>query len=199
MTSLLLKLSPLVVQKREYVKGKISEDQVTVTLDHFGNNGDWWLQNCGLSWLFLTVLRCLKIWTYVLSCFSRVWLCHPLDCSLPGSSVHGISQERVLDWLPFPPPGDLPDPGTKPTSLPSPALAGWFFTTSATWEAQCVKCRGHIGRVECWSHCKKENHKACMVKGMSIICGCRADMAEDKAQGLTLKVAKLWHQLNMQS
>ena len=38
-----------------------------------------------------------------------------------------------------------------------------------------------------------------MVRGMSITCGCRADMAEDNAQGLTLKVAKLWRQLNMQS
>ena len=37
--------------------------------------------------------------------------------------------------LPFPPPGDLPDPGIKLVSLMSPALAGGFFTTSATWEA----------------------------------------------------------------
>ena len=34
--------------------------------------------------------------------------------------------------MPFPSPGDLPDPGIKPTS---PALAGGFFTTSVTWEA----------------------------------------------------------------
>ena len=32
-------------------------------------------------------------------------------------------------------PGDLPDPGIEPTSPESPALAGGFFTTSATWEA----------------------------------------------------------------
>ena len=31
--------------------------------------------------------------------------------------------------------GDLPDPEIKPTSLRSPALVGWFFTTSTTWEA----------------------------------------------------------------
>ena len=35
----------------------------------------------------------------------------------------------------FPSPGDLPNPGTEPVSLKSPALAGGFFTTSATWEA----------------------------------------------------------------
>ena len=36
--------------------------------------------------------------------------------------------------LPFPPPGDLPDPGIEPMSLISSALAGGFFTISATWE-----------------------------------------------------------------
>ena len=45
---------------------------------------------------------------------------------------------RQEDWseLPFPTPGDLPDPGIEPMSLASPALAGVFFTTSATWQAQ---------------------------------------------------------------
>ena len=42
--------------------------------------------------------------------------CDPLDCSLPGSSVHGILQARVLSGLPFPSPEDLPDPGIKPGS-----------------------------------------------------------------------------------
>ena len=42
-------------------------------------------------------------------------LCDPMDCSLPGSSAHGIFQARVLE-LPFPFPGDLPDPGKEPRS-----------------------------------------------------------------------------------
>ena len=29
----------------------------------------------------------------------RVWLCGPMDCSLPGSSIHGIFQARILDWV----------------------------------------------------------------------------------------------------
>ena len=37
-----------------------------------------------------------------------------MDCSPPGSSVHGILQARVLEWGAFPTPGDLPDPGIKP-------------------------------------------------------------------------------------
>ena len=47
-------------------------------------------------------------------------VCDPMDCSPPGSSVHEIFQARVLEWaLPFPSPGDLPNPGIKPRS---PAL-----------------------------------------------------------------------------
>jgi len=37
--------------------------------------------------------------------------------------------------LPFPSPGDLPDPGIEPTSLESPALEGRFLTNYAIWEA----------------------------------------------------------------
>ena len=39
----------------------------------------------------------------------------PTDCSLPVSSVHGILQARILEWM-FPSPGDLPNPGIKPRS-----------------------------------------------------------------------------------
>ena len=61
-------------------------------------------------------------------------LCGPMECSLPGSSVHGIFQARILGWIAIPHSGDLPNPGTEPMSPSSPALAGRFFTTSATWE-----------------------------------------------------------------
>ena len=47
-------------------------------------------------------------------------LCDSMDCRLPGSSVHGIFQARILN--PCPPPGDFPDPGIKPMSSASPAL-----------------------------------------------------------------------------
>ena len=43
-------------------------------------------------------------------------LCDPADCSPPGSSVHEISQARILGGLPCPPPGDLPNPGVEPKS-----------------------------------------------------------------------------------
>ena len=46
----------------------------------------------------------------------------------------GFSRHEHCSGLPCHPPGDLPDRGTEPTSLMSPALAGGFFTTNATWE-----------------------------------------------------------------
>ena len=47
---------------------------------------------------------------------SCLTLCDPMDCSLPGSSVHGIFQARILEWVAIPSPGDLPDPGIEPGS-----------------------------------------------------------------------------------
>ena len=57
-----------------------------------------------------------------------------MDQSLSGSSVRGISQTRILELPVFLLQGKLPNPGMEPMSLASPALAGGFFTTSATWE-----------------------------------------------------------------
>ena len=54
-----------------------------------------------------------------------------MDCSTPGSSVHGILQARVWNGLPFPSPRDLPNSGIGPKS---PALAGRFFTTDTPGE-----------------------------------------------------------------
>ena len=67
---------------------------------------------------------------------SYLTFCDPMNCSPPGSSVHGISRQEYWSGLPFPTPGDLFYPGIEPTSLESPALARGFFTTSITWEAQ---------------------------------------------------------------
>ena len=48
----------------------------------------------------------------------------------------GFSRQEYGSGLPFPSPGDLPDPGIEPSSLVSPALAGRFFTSGANWKAQ---------------------------------------------------------------
>ena len=56
---------------------------------------------------------------------SCLTLCNPMDCSSTGSSVQGISQVRTWNGLPFPSPGNLPEPGMEPMSS---ALVGGFFT-----------------------------------------------------------------------
>ena len=63
---------------------------------------------------------------------SRPTLCDPMDYSHIGSSVHGILQARILEWVSMPSSGSLPNPGIEPMSCMSPALAGGFFTTSTT-------------------------------------------------------------------
>ena len=58
-----------------------------------------------------------------------------MDCSLPGSSVRGILQARILEWVAISYSRESSNAGTEPTSLMYPALADRFFTTRATWEA----------------------------------------------------------------
>ena len=55
---------------------------------------------------------------YAKSLQSCPTLCDPIDGSPPGFPVPGILQTRILEWVAFPSPGDLPDPGIK---LGSPA------------------------------------------------------------------------------
>ena len=50
-------------------------------------------------------------------CVCAQWLCDPMDYSPLSFSVHGISQARILEGLPFPSPEDLPNSGTEPESL----------------------------------------------------------------------------------
>ena len=70
-----------------------------------------------------------------------VHVCVCVCCATPWIVVYwallsmGFSRQEYWSGLPYPPPKDLPDPGIKPVSFASPALAGGFFTTSATWEA----------------------------------------------------------------
>ena len=67
----------------------------------------------------------------VQSCSS---LCDPWTVAHQAPLSMGFSRQKYWSGLPFPSPGDLPDPGTELASLMSPALAGRFFTTSI-WEA----------------------------------------------------------------
>ena len=63
---------------------------------------------------------------------SRLTLCNPMGCSPPGSSVQGILQARILEWVAMCSSRGSSWPGREPTSFMPPALAGGFFTTHAT-------------------------------------------------------------------
>ena len=70
---------------------------------------------------------------------SRVHLfATPWTVAQQASLSMGFSRQQYWSGLPCPLPGDLPDPGIKPTTLTSPALAGGFFTSHTTWEAPCM-------------------------------------------------------------
>ena len=79
-------------------------------------------------------ILCLLLCVCAKSLQSCLILCDPTNCSLPCPS-----------------PGTLPDPGIKPMALMSPALAGGFFTTSATWEA-CTKIPGSHKKTKHFQH-----------------------------------------------
>ena len=98
----------------------------------------------GRSWEAKIVPRVLQSFTFILhacvvNCLSVVWL-----FETPGTVAHqdplsmGFPRQEYWSGLPFPPPGDLPNPGIELVSLTSPALAGRFFTTSATWQAHTL-------------------------------------------------------------
>ena len=82
------------------------------------------------------------------------FFCDPMDYSPPGSSVHGILQARILEWVAISFPRDLPDPGIKlgspalqedsspsePPGKPSPLLVG---LNSTIYTDKGGKCRPH--------------------------------------------------------
>ena len=73
------------------------------------------------------------VWVHAVSLQSYLTLCNPMDCSSPGSFVHGISQPRILEWVPiyF---SRGSSPGIEHASLMSTALVGGFLTTEPPWK-----------------------------------------------------------------
>ena len=78
------------------------------------------ITDVGVSFWHVCVLSCVGL-------FAAPWtIAHQIPLSMEFSR-----QEGYWSGLPFPPPGDLPNPGIEPASLTSPALAGGFFTTAS--------------------------------------------------------------------
>ena len=66
-------------------------------------------------------------------------LCDSMDCSRQAPLPMRFSMQEYWSGLPCPSPGNLPNPGIEPMSLMSPALAGEFFTTRATFRLVQLK------------------------------------------------------------
>ena len=96
---------------------------------------------------------------------SCLTLCHPVDCSLPGSSPWGFSRQEYWSGLPCPPPGDLPNLGIEPRSpmleadsLPSEPLGdqpgqlrvwdGFMRNSQGVWRSLSGENRGLKKREE---------------------------------------------------
>ena len=111
-----LKRNSCCIPGAEFSREKPTPDQVQLY---------WWL------YARLKITHKL-LHTYMLSCFSHVWLCLTHGARQVPLSM-GFCRQEYWSGLPCPPPGDLPDTGIKPVSPAMPALAGGFFTTSITW------------------------------------------------------------------
>ena len=57
---------------------------------------------------------CVYVCVLVYVRFSHVWLCDIMDCIPPGTSVHGILQAKILEWVAMSSSGNLPAPGIEP-------------------------------------------------------------------------------------
>ena len=86
-------------------------------------------------------------------------LCDPMDCSPPGSSVHKISQARILERVPLPPPGDPPNLGIE---LGSPTLQAVSLPPESPGKTSKVLVIGkertlkRIGRLDNFTGLKKK-------------------------------------------
>ena len=83
------------------------------------------LQKMGTEEAFLNIRKAMQdnpqqsffLYVHAKSLQSCLTLCNPMNRSSPGSSTHGILQARILEQLPCPPLGDLPNPEIRPASL----------------------------------------------------------------------------------
>ena len=81
----------------------------------------------------------------------------------------GFPRQEYWSELPFPSSRDLSNPGIKPVSLVSPALAGRWFTTRATWEALSLLSKMQVTWRSCWqrsSHTPSYNPRCMVLKSI---------------------------------
>jgi len=102
------------------------------------------LKQCFSSYILPIAFLCLSLWTIELCC--QVWgwevrsevaqscptICNSTDCNLSGSSIMGFSRQEYWSGLPFPSPGDLPNPGIESGS-PALQVDSTVWITREAW------------------------------------------------------------------
>ena len=103
--------------KSIFIRKKKEKEKEDSYLDSFKEETETKAYLGGLFWNMNSMKQELREYrkTFVLVAKSCLTLCNPMDCTPPGSSVHGIFQARILEWLPFPSPRDSPEPWILPT------------------------------------------------------------------------------------
>ena len=71
-------------------------------------------------------------------------LCDPLDCSPPGSSVHGVLQARILEWVAMPYSWGIFPPNDRTWISYISCIGRWILYLCPTWEAPVTADRGSI-------------------------------------------------------
>ena len=110
-------------------------------LENAMDRGAWWATVHGIAKLDMTewlthiaVLNVISIWRVHAQSLCHVWLSEtPCTVAHQAPVSIGLSQQEYWSGLPFPPPGELSEPGIEPMS---PALTGGFFTTKPTGKPQ---------------------------------------------------------------
>ena len=122
--------------RQPFVLKLVSEPQ---TLCHLSETGAAWKSDCHLFKGSMVTHTCVCVCVYVCVLVAQLCptLCDPMNCSLPGPSVHGILQPRIPEWVAI--------PFSRGSSQPRDwiwvcCLAGRFFTVWGTREAPVITC-----------------------------------------------------------
>ena len=104
----------------------------------------FWSQQCTRinEWMILLHFRCPYLYSYLIlviivdaQLLSRVWLCDPMDCSPPSSSVHGVLQVRILEWVAISFSGGSSLPRDWTCISQGFCIGRWVLYHCTTWEA----------------------------------------------------------------
>ena len=121
---------------------------------------------------------------------SRPTLCNPIDWSPPGSSVHGILQARILEWvaMPF---SRGSSPSRDQTQVSS--ITGRFFTVWVTWETQILMRAGTHPQTEPQGTVAQAWHRPCHFLGWGFSTEEKAPSSHSKCFQRTISQKKKKH------